>query len=55
MIGLDGVEQTVLRSEIRALASTGRSLMPEGLESGVNAQAMVDLIVFLAAPASPEK
>ncbi len=48
LIGLDGVEQTVLRSEVRTLVSTGRSLMPEGLEGAIDEQAMADLIAFLA-------
>jgi putative heme-binding domain-containing protein len=48
LVGLDGVEQTILRSEIRALTSSGRSLMPDGLEGAVNEQAMADLIAFLA-------
>ena len=48
LVGLDGVEQTILRSEIRSLASSGRSLMPEGLEGAIDEQAMSDLIAFLA-------
>ncbi len=48
LVGLDGAEQTILRSEIRALTSSGRSLMPDGLEGAVNEQAMADLIAFLA-------
>jgi len=48
MIGLDGAEQTILRSEIRALVNSGRSLMPDGLEAALNEQAMADLIAFLA-------
>lgn len=48
LIGLDGVEQVVLRSELRSLVSTGRSLMPDGLEAAINEQAMADLIAFLA-------
>ena len=46
-VGLDGTEQQVLRTELRTLASTGRSVMPEGLEAAVNEQAMADLIAFL--------
>lgn len=48
LIGLDGAEQTVLRSEVRTLISTGRSLMPEGLEGAIDEAAMADLIAFLA-------
>ncbi len=49
MIGLDGVEQTILRSEVRSLISSGRSLMPDGLEGALGEQPMADLIAFLAA------
>ena len=48
LVGLDGAEQTVLRSELRSLATTGRSLMPDGLEAALNEQAMADLVAFLA-------
>lgn len=49
LVGLDGAEQSILRSELRSLISTGRSLMPDGLEAAVNEQAMADLVAFLAA------
>ncbi len=42
-----GVEETLLRSEIDQVRSTGQSLMPEGLEQGLNLQDMADLIAFL--------
>lgn len=50
LLGLDGEEQVILRSELRTLISSGRSLMPEGLEAAVDAQAMADLVAFLASP-----
>ena len=43
----EGVEETILRSEIDELRSTGRSLMPEGLEQSISLQEMADLIAFL--------
>jgi putative heme-binding domain-containing protein len=43
----DGVEDTLLRSEIDELRSTGNSLMPEGLEQTITLQDMADLIAFL--------
>lgn len=46
--GLDGVEQAVLRQDVRSLVSTTRSLMPEGLEAAIDEQAMADLVTFLA-------
>ena len=43
----EGVEETLLRSEIVQVRSTGQSLMPEGLEQGLSLQDMADLIAFL--------
>ncbi|NBP25733.1 MAG: hypothetical protein EBU81_14540, partial [Proteobacteria bacterium] len=40
------------RSEIREIRATGRSLMPEGLEEGLQLQDLADLIAFLRAPDS---
>ena len=38
------------RKNIESLASTGQSLMPEGLEKDVSAEAMADLLAFLRSP-----
>ena len=43
----EGIEETVLRSQVDEVRSTGRSLMPEGLEQSIGPQEMVDLIAFL--------
>ena len=43
----EGLEETLLRSEIEELRSTGQSLMPEGLEQTISLQEMADLIAFL--------
>ena len=51
--GLNGVEQVVFRRDLQSLVSSGRSLMPEGLETSINEQAMADLIAFLASTAPP--
>jgi putative heme-binding domain-containing protein len=45
----DGQEDTLLRSQIDAMASTGQSLMPEGLEKTITKQDMADLLAFLRA------
>jgi putative heme-binding domain-containing protein len=42
-----GAEDTVLRTSIEDVAGTGKSLMPEGLESRVSPQEMADVIAFL--------
>ena len=41
------VRVTILRKEIDAIKSSGKSLMPEGLEKKVNQREMADLLEFL--------
>jgi putative membrane-bound dehydrogenase-like protein len=43
----EGVTEAIPRSRIEAIASTGLSLMPEGLERGLDPQQIADLIAFL--------
>jgi putative membrane-bound dehydrogenase-like protein len=43
----NGEEKTLLRSEVESIQSTGRSLMPEGLEKTIPPQAMADLLAWL--------
>jgi len=43
----EGVEETILRQNIKTITSSGRSLMPEGLEALIDRQAMSDLLAFL--------
>ena len=43
----EGIDETILRSEIAEVRSSGRSLMPEGLEQTLNLQEMADLLAFL--------
>jgi len=43
----DGTSRLVLRSDLTALKSSGRSLMPDGLEAGLTHQEMADLIAWL--------
>jgi putative heme-binding domain-containing protein len=45
--GLDGKERTFVRSQIKSMVGTGRSLMPDGLEAALNPQSMADVIQFL--------
>jgi putative heme-binding domain-containing protein len=47
---VDGGSDTILRADIATLASTGLSLMPEGLEAAISVEQMADLIAFLLAP-----
>jgi putative heme-binding domain-containing protein len=46
----EGVEETVLRSEVEEFRSTGRSLMPEGLEQTLSVQDVADLLAYLRRP-----
>jgi putative membrane-bound dehydrogenase-like protein len=45
--GQEGKQQVLLRSDLEALASTGKSLMPEGLEKDLPRQDLADLIAYL--------
>jgi putative membrane-bound dehydrogenase-like protein len=44
-----GTEHVLLRSDIKEITSSGLSLMPDGLEQGLNAQQMADLIQYVLA------
>jgi putative heme-binding domain-containing protein len=43
------VTVTILRKDIDEIKSSGKSLMPEGLEKKINHQDMADLLEFLSA------
>ena len=45
MVG--GAEVEVPRANVKSSASSGQSLMPEGLESGLSVQDMADLLTFI--------
>jgi putative heme-binding domain-containing protein len=45
-----GVRQTVPRAEVKALTASKLSLMPEGLEQGMSAQDLADVIAFVQKP-----
>lgn len=47
LVGVDGKPQTVLRTDLEALSSSGKSAMPEGLEKDLQPQDLADLIAFL--------
>lgn len=42
-----GQGETILRDDIASLASTGKSVMPEGMENQITLQDMADLLAFL--------
>jgi putative heme-binding domain-containing protein len=51
----DAKEDRILRTEIEELASTGKSLMPEGLEKDVSPSEMADLIAFIKSLQPPPR
>ena len=44
---MGGAEMALLRADIKGSSSTGQSLMPEGLETGMSVADMADLISFI--------
>ena len=48
LLDAEGKKQTLLREDIEDLASSKKSLMPEGFEKTVPAQGLADLLQFLA-------
>jgi putative membrane-bound dehydrogenase-like protein len=48
-------EDTILRDQIEEIQATGKSLMPEGLETQMSKQDVADLIAYLQAAAVPKK
>jgi putative heme-binding domain-containing protein len=47
LVGVDGKSETVLRTDLDELFSSGKSAMPEGLEKDVPLKDMADLIAFV--------
>jgi len=47
-------EDTILRSQIDAIETTGKSVMPDGLEMQVSKQEAADLIAYLRAASAPK-
>ncbi len=56
LIGPDGKPQTVLRTNLESLSSTGKSAMPDGLEKDLQPQDLADVIAHLrAARPAPQR
>jgi putative membrane-bound dehydrogenase-like protein len=47
LVAADGKKHQLLRNEIDELASTGKSLMPEGLEKDLSPQDVADIIAYV--------
>jgi putative heme-binding domain-containing protein len=46
---MGGAEVTLPRANIKGSSSSGKSVMPEGLEAGMSVQDMADLLTFIEA------
>jgi hypothetical protein len=44
---MGGAEVVLTRAYVRGSTSSGKSLMPEGLEAGMSVQDMADLLTFI--------
>jgi putative membrane-bound dehydrogenase-like protein len=44
---MGGIEMRMLRSQVMGVRSSGRSLMPEGLEAGLSVNEMADLLTYI--------
>lgn len=51
----EGKQTVILRSELEALASSSKSLMPEGVEREISPEAMADLLAYLGQVRAPRK
>lgn len=55
LTGADAKEQTILRTDLEELLSTGKSLMPEGMEKDLPPQAVADVVAFARSVSAPPK
>ena len=55
LVGVTGVHQTLLRSELQSVTCTQKSLMPEGFEEFLKAQDLADLIAYVGSVGLPPK
>jgi hypothetical protein len=55
LVGADGKAQTILRTELESLSSTGKSAMPEGLEKDLSPQDLADVMVHVRGAGSAAK
>jgi putative membrane-bound dehydrogenase-like protein len=51
----EGHDDVLLRADLDEVASTGRSLMPEGLERDLNAKDVADVLAFVVSAGPPPK
>ena len=55
LVGQEGKQNTILRSDLDELVSNSRSLMPEGLEKDVSPSDFADIIAYLSTTRPPRR
>jgi putative heme-binding domain-containing protein len=50
LLDQEGRRHELLRADIESLRSSGKSLMPEGVENDLSIEDVADLLAYLAAP-----
>jgi putative heme-binding domain-containing protein len=55
LMGQEGKQQTILRSDLETLQATGKSLMPEGLEKDLSPQDLANVIAHVRGSGAPRK
>ncbi len=55
LVGQEGKQQVILRSELESLTSSGKSLMPEGVEKDLSPQDLADVIAYVRGAGPPRK
>jgi putative membrane-bound dehydrogenase-like protein len=55
LVGIDGKKHDLLRTDLDELASSGKSVMPEGLENTIPIPNMADLLAFIGSSLPAQK
>jgi putative heme-binding domain-containing protein len=55
LLGQEGKQQTILRTDLETLQATGKSMMPEGLEKDLGPQDLANVIAYLRGSGAPRK
>src|SRR5262249_50935039 len=55
LLGQEGKQHTILRTDLEVLQATGKSLMPEGLEKDLSPADLANVIAYLRGSGAPRK
>ena len=55
LLGPDGKQQVILRTDLEELVSSNKSAMPEGLEKDLQPQDLADLFAFIRSNGTTDK